>query len=330
VARAPAARLVTLNTFILKRPSHNSKGVACVRCSSPVYPWARVHTLKAEWYLFWFSCWTDRLEHLPYGDLIDCFVGWDDLKQQLEESGRSDYVFVRGGGETYDRHDQHFFAMSIERDIDLVYIAKFHTFKRYDVALQACRYIATRKPDLRAIFLESYDSPIGAREQVQGWIHEHGLSRNIEIATVPLEAVNRVLNRAKVSLFCSDVEGMCRAVLQSLLAERPLLCYRHTHAHIRMLYDDRFMRFYDHQTGESAGEAALTIIHAASHRNSGARDYLLREWGFRFYDMAGWQEQVLDALTPLYHRDGQRMNREDVVPASEITPAVFWKELEFV
>ena len=135
-----------LNTMIFKQPSPESKGIACLRCTGERYPRQLIEALKDDFYLFWFSAWAHRLDAIPYHDLIDCFVGWEDIEEQLLDSGREDYVFVRGGSETYEPHDRRFYSIGIEPDVDLVYIAKFETYKRYDVALECCRYLAERKP----------------------------------------------------------------------------------------------------------------------------------------------------------------------------------------
>jgi hypothetical protein len=152
------------------------------------------------------------------------------------------------------------------------------------------------------------------------------LEENLRIASVGPDLVNDYINRARLSLFTSDVEGLCRSVLQTLLAERWVLCYRHTRALTRLIFDKRYFRFYDHQTEDSIGETAWQFLQEPHRLNRGARDYLLKERQFVFHDLAGWQEQILAAAVPLSERDGQHMDRADVVPIDDGTHLSLWRE----
>jgi hypothetical protein len=153
---------------------------------------------------------------------------------------------------------------------------------------------------------------------VQAERTRHGLSDNLEIRTVPLADVNAFLNRSRLSLFTSDEEGMCRAVIQTLLAERPILCYRGSKAITRIIYDNRYFNFYSDQTERSVGEAADYVLTHCPPHNTGARDYILAEKGMKFFDLAGWRDEVLSAAAALYARDGQQIETRDIVPLEEL------------
>jgi glycosyltransferase involved in cell wall biosynthesis len=323
---------VPMNGFLLKRSSPGSKGLVCLRFEGKrgeTYPRDLLLHLKRQWYFFWFSSWNHTLRDIPYADLIDIFVGWDELLREIRMKKRTDCVLLRGGCETFERHDSLFFPLEkTERDIDIIYIARFIRYKRCDIAIKCVQYLVERNPSCRALFLES----VASEPDVHDWVHNEraqlGLERNLTISTVPIAAVNSYLNRARLSLFTSDEEGICRAVLQSLLAERPLLCFRHTKALTRQFFDDRYFNYYDYQTEQSVGGAAYTLLAQAPDCNSGSREYLLRERSLKFYNLVEWQANICRAAEPLYARDGQELNWADVVPPRDLTLGQAWMEFK--
>lgn len=320
-----------MNAFVLKRPSPNSKGLACLRFEGQVgepYPRDTLLTLKRDWHFFWFSSWNYRLKDIPYNDLIDLFIVWDDLAAEIRSSGRSDCIVLLGGCETAERHDLLFFPIQATRcDVDVLYVARFAEAKRCDVALKCVHYLAERRADVRAVFLESPASEPCSKEWATREIERLGLGNNLLLTTVPLSAVNSFLNRARISLFTSDDEGVCRAVLQSLLAERPLLCYRNTRALTRSLYDHRFFHYYDEQTEDSVGRAAWNLLESGITSNPGAREYVLDERKLVFEDFAKRQETILAASEGLYSRDGQKLEPKDVIPP-DVCVRQAWRTFE--
>ena len=322
-----------LRCFTLKHPSPGSKGLACLRFEGypgEPYPYEAIKSLKRDWYFFWFSSWNYSLKQLPYNDLIDLFVAWDGLTDEIKAAGRTDCVFVRGGCETAEPHDTLFFPTAdAQLEIDLLYVARFISAKRCDVALKCASYICERKPGARIVFLESPASEPHTRLWLLKERADLGLENNVLLTSVPLQVVNSFLNRARISLFTSDEEGMCRAVLQSLLAERPLLCYRHTNALTQTLHDDRFFNFYEEQTGESAGRAALALLEQDIWQNRGARRYLLEERKIKFHSGVEWRHELFAAAEHLYARDGQRLEPRDIVPL-EVATTQFWQPFELL
>ena len=309
--------------------------MACLRFNNSIgpYPKEQIQVLKRDWFFFYFSYWAVPLTDIAYHDLIDIFVVWDDLIDEIKASGRTDCVVIRGGSETYEPRDRFFFPRKqIKRDIDIVHIARFINFKRNDIALKCVNYLKRHKPDCKAIFLEpAWYSDSQARENIKAERTLLGLEGNVIIDTGDWKKVNRILNRSRVSLFTSDKEGMCRAVIESLLAERPLLCYRGTHALTRLLFDDRFFRYYDEQNEESVGKAAWELLQSGVKRNHGARKYILEEKAMRFHNLAGWQAEVLNAAKVLYARVGQSLEPADIVPVDELSQNnTFWKEFELL
>jgi len=320
--------LSRISGYILKRPSANSKGLVCLRLDRPGEPYPRemIAALKRDWHFFWFSVWNTRHERIAYHDLIDIFDTWDEHAEDIRKSGRTDCIVLRGGSETYERHDELFYPIPDTKcDIDLLYVARFTPLKRTDMALACVHFVAQRKPDCRAVFLESLGSDLATRKWVREQIKSLGLENNLQLMSIPLQAVNSYMNRTRLSLFTSDEEGLCRATLQTLLAERPLLCHKHTRALTRNIFDDRYFYYYEEQTEESIGNAAWDILNRPTASNRGARDYLLKEKGFVFYDLPEWQEKIIAAAAPLYARDGQRLDRGDIVSASDATRFVLWR-----
>jgi glycosyltransferase involved in cell wall biosynthesis len=214
---------------------------------------------------------------------------------------------------------------AIERDIDLLYVARFTSRKRPDMALACVRFVAERNPATRSVFLESYASESALRTQIRQLAKDAGLTANLEFRTVLTDQVNGYMNRARLCLFTSDEEGLCRATLQTLLAERPLLAYRNTRALTRHLYDDRFFHFYEDQSPDSIGQTAWNLLCKPVHENPGARNYLLQEKGFVFHDLPGWQAELLAAAAPLYARDGQTLNHTDVIRVGAATSFILWR-----
>lgn len=325
---------VDIDCFKLKQPSNGSKGIACLRfggLNGEPYPRDLILALKRDWYFFWFSSWNYRLSEIPYHDLIDIFVVWDDLLEELQQTGRTDCILLRGGCETFEPHDRIFHPIAgLRRDIDLLYIARFITSKRCDIALGCVHYLAERIPGLRAVFLESGDSEPETRAWVRDEVARLGLGETLVIATVPISMVNALLNRARLTLFTSDREGICRAVLQSLLTERPILCYRHTEALTRLFFDDRYFHYYDRQSETSVGTAALDILTGTVGRNTGARRYVLEEKQVQFRDLRSWQADVLHAANSLFIRDGQRLRWEDCVSDRELNLSSAWKTFQVI
>jgi glycosyltransferase involved in cell wall biosynthesis len=314
--------------YVLKHPSPGSKGLLCLRMERNAEPYSRemMIELKRYWHFFWFSVWNTPHHKIAYHDLIDIFLTWDEHAAEIHATGRTNAIIVRGGSETYERHDLLFHPLpGIERDIDLLYVARFTPYKRADMALSCVNFVARHNPSCRAVFLESFASDPAMRSSLRQQRKALGLEANLQFTTVPLDHVNVYMNRARLCLFTSDEEGLCRATLQTLLAERPLLAYRNTRALTRHLYDDRFFHFYDRQTEESIGQAAWDYLSQPESSNPGARDYLLKERKFVFHDLADWQEQILAAAAPLYTRDGQTLDRRDVVPIDDGTRLTLWR-----
>jgi glycosyltransferase involved in cell wall biosynthesis len=317
--------------FILKHPSPGSKGLACLRFPTQSYKqYSReaIESLKREWYFFWFSTWHTPLQNLAFQDLIDIFVVWDDLAAEIAAMRRGDCVVIRGGCETSVRYDLFFYPIPKQtQSIDLLYVARYVPQKRYDIAFQCVQYVTERMPNCKAVFLESPGSEPEAREWILKERARLGLEKNILVGSVEENVVNSFLNRARLCLFTSDEEGMCRSVLQTLLAERPLLCYRNTRAITRSIYDDRYFHFYNEQTRESIGEAAWSILsNDRSQSNRGSRSYLLHEKGIHFRTFSEWRHEILTAAESLYARDGQELKKEDLVPTSQLRYHQLWRE----
>jgi glycosyltransferase involved in cell wall biosynthesis len=306
-----------LKCLVLKKSSARSKGILCLRLNGSVEPFPRdfIKNLKNRWYLLWFSTTSTTLKDIPYHDLIDIFLTWEDVSSELARSGRKDYVMANLPAETAEPLDDLFYPIDVPAlDIDLLYIARFCSFKRYDIALKCAEYLLQRQPTFNVVFLQSRGSDAAARDYVLSERKRLRIESRLAIMHVPQRTVNSYLNRAKLSLFTSDDEGACRAVLQSLLCERPILCYRNTRAQTRLLYDERYFYFYNEQTQESVGRSALDILMQRRFVNIGARHFLLGERGVAFYDLEEWHYKVLEKAQVLYQRDQQPFAVEDILP----------------
>ena len=84
------------------------------------------------------------------------------------------------------------------------------------------------------------------------------------------------------------------------------------------LYDKRFFHFYDFQTKESIGEAALKILKKGSFTNKGARQYILKEKRLPFKDLTEWVKEVIDAFKLIFEKNKEYFNENDLVQIENI------------
>lgn len=106
-----------------------------------------------------------------------------------------------------------------ERDIDIVMLANFGTYKRHHVLFRALRKLPR---DLRVVLV---GQPNGQRtaEVLLAEAQAFGVEDRIELRQrVTDEEVTSLLCRAKVSLICSRREGSCVAVVESMFADTPV------------------------------------------------------------------------------------------------------------
>lgn len=107
-----------------------------------------------------------------------------------------------------------------ERDIDLIMLANFGTYKRHHVLFRALRDLPA---DWRVVLV---GQPNGDRtaEVLMSEAEAFGVRERIELRQrVSDEEVCELLCRARISLICSKREGSCVAVVESMLADTPVV-----------------------------------------------------------------------------------------------------------
>ena len=310
-----------IDGFIIKKPSKNSKGIIYLGddYSAAQIPREKIIELKKNWYFFWYHLYKMSLKQIPHNDHISVFVCWDDIINELKNSERQDYFCIKGGSETFTRHDLLFYPITEkEYEYDLIYVSRFFPDKRCDMMFNCVQYLIEHDYPCKALFLENFFQNEKLKENYLNLMYDMKLENYIEIKQVAPDEVNKYFNKSKLSLFTSDIEGLCRAVVETLLAERPILAYKETKALTQTLYDKRFFYFYDFQTKESIGEAALKILKSNNFTNKGARQYILKEKRLPFMDLAAWVKEVTDVFKLIFEKNKEDFNESDLVQIEKI------------
>lgn len=133
-----------------------------------------------------------------------------------------------------------------DRDIDILMVANFSSFKRHWLLFEALRRM---RRDLR-VALVGIPVPGRGAEELRREARAMGVLQDLEIVTnVPIETVTDYQCRAKVSLVFSLREGSCVAVTESFFAGAPVGILKRAHVGAKAYINSR--------TGTLLGEAHL-------------------------------------------------------------------------
>jgi glycosyltransferase involved in cell wall biosynthesis len=118
-----------------------------------------------------------------------------------------------------------FYPLNLPKDYDVIYVANLSPIKRVHVYLRSLKYMMSRGLPIRpALVLSSWG---GIQSTFQELLDLYGLSGRIEVfMNLSQPELNRVLNRAKVSVLLSKKEGSNRTLFESMFADVPVLLLR--------------------------------------------------------------------------------------------------------
>lgn len=163
------------------------------------------------------------------------------------------------------------------RDIDVIMIASWSSFKRHYFVLKA--FVELKKSikdyNLKAVFV-GYDGDISLK-LVKKIVAHFDLNDNIEFYEhIPTEQVANLLKRSKVNLLWSRFEGNNRSIIEGLFCDTPVVLkkghnFGYTYPYINS------------QTGLFATEAELPIVleNIINHKITfSPRNYVLRHHNY--------------------------------------------------
>lgn len=111
-----------------------------------------------------------------------------------------------------------FFPMNTPKDIDVIYVAAAQPYKRHDILFDA---LANLPHKLRALCVIGYGEQAGA-------LRQHAADMAVDVAFVgppgvSHDAVNRLMNRARVGVVCGVDDGAPAILTEYMLAGLPVL-----------------------------------------------------------------------------------------------------------
>jgi glycosyltransferase involved in cell wall biosynthesis len=154
----------------------------------------------------------------------------------------------------------------INKDFDLVMIASFQRLKRHRLLFETLRRLRPRRFKLALIGVAWERT----REEFEHEIASFGLQEDCTIFQHLLpHQVNEVLNRSKVKVLLSKMEGGNRAVMEAICAGVPVIVYKHLVGR----------RDVHPETGQYADddELACVIPYMVDHY----KEFRAREWFLR-------------------------------------------------
>ena len=188
----------------------------------------------------------------------------------------------------------------VEKDFDIVMIASFMRLKRHHVLYRALRRMLPRKPKV-ALVGRTWAR---TRAEFEAELRESKVADQITIFQgLSGEELNVVLNRSKLKVLLSKVEGGNVALMEALAAGTPCVVYEH-------VMGPRLSDF-NAATGALASDGNLHRVLADvidKHDQFSARDWFLANTGYE-----RTTARVNAALRELSLSRGERWT-EDIVP----------------
>ncbi len=224
-------RTIADNVIVLKAPREKEKGVLLVKYSPYFltfllnYRLAEITrsyslVLEPSWYLFpspyWalFSCTEDPAVLECFSDEVKDAVLACDLPLRPVPVGSQDWV------------DTDVFRPlpGKPKDFDVVMIASFQRLKRHAVLFKAMQQIRPRRLKV-ALIGATWERD---RKEFEEEIREYGVEEDCTIFQgLTAEQVNDVLNRSKVKVLLSKMEGGNKSVMEATAAGTPCIVYKH-------------------------------------------------------------------------------------------------------
>lgn len=217
------------NVIVLKTPQPGEKGVLLIKYT-PYFRFflanfdlARINAefrlvLAPSWYLYPLPYWA-LFADLNDPTLITCFD--EEMAGAIRDSGFPVIPVALG---SQDWVDTEVFRPlpGVPKDFDVVMVASFQRLKRHDVLFRALQKLRPRRLKI-ALIGATWER---TRDQFDEQIASFGLQHDCTIFQgLSPEQVNEVLNRAKVKVLLSKIEGGNKSVMEALAAGTPCLVY---------------------------------------------------------------------------------------------------------
>jgi len=167
-----------------------------------------------------------------------------------------------------------FRALGTPKDVDLIYVAAAQPYKRHDILFDA---LAQLPRDVRALCVFGYGEDADAlRQRAQ----EQNLS--IEFVGppgVPIEEVNRLMNRARFGVVCGIDDGAPAILTEYMLAGLPVLANAALRCGLQFILPETGM------TASTNGFADAILTMRETYAEFRPRDAVLARWN--------WQHSVV-------------------------------------
>lgn len=217
------------NVIVLKSPRVGEKGVLLIkytpyfRAFLANYDLDRINTsfrlvLAPSWYLYPLPYWA-LFSDVNDPTLISCFD--EDVANAIRGTGFP-LIPVAIGSQDWVDTDIFRPLANVHKDFDVVMVASFQRLKRHNVLFRGLQKIRPRRIKV-ALIGATWER---TRDQFEKEIARYGLQDDCTIFQgLSPEQVNGVLNRSKVKVLLSKMEGGNKALMEALAAGTPCLVY---------------------------------------------------------------------------------------------------------
>ncbi|KQU46042.1 glycosyl transferase family 1 [Sphingomonas sp. Leaf339] len=149
-------------------------------------------------------------------DLVLTGAEWQSDEVEARHPGMA--TAIMPVGPEFAAIDQHQ-PLGGPRDYDLIYVAAAQGYKRHDLLLDA---LETLPRAIRALFVFGYGEEA---DRLRARIADAGLLVDcIGPPGVPIDEVNRLMNRARFGVVCGRDDGAPAILTEYMLASLPVLC----------------------------------------------------------------------------------------------------------
>lgn len=133
----------------------------------------------------------------------------------------SNLIPVKLSSNWWVNHNE-FVPSDLEKDIDIVIVSGWATFKRHHMIFKAFRELKKRMPDLKAS-LAGYPHDLHM-EDIKKLAEHFEVSENLTFYEwIPPNEVSKLYARAKVNLLWSRFEGLNRSIIEGMFCDTPCI-----------------------------------------------------------------------------------------------------------
>jgi glycosyltransferase involved in cell wall biosynthesis len=275
---AEKRRTMANNVIVLKAPQQDEKGVLLIKYT-PYFLTFLVNyripeitdryslVLEPSWYLYpspyWalFACTDDSV-------VLECFS--DEIKDAIVATGIP-LVPVPVGSQDWVDTDVFRPLAGTNKDFDVVMIASFQRLKRHDVLFRAMQKIRPRRLKV-ALIGATWERD---RREFEEEIRKYAVQDDCTIFQgLKPEQVNEVLNRSKVKVLLSKIEGGNKSVMEALAAGTPCVVYKHLIGR-RDVHPETGLYVEDDELADAL------LYMSANYGKFSTREWLMRNSGIR-------------------------------------------------